>query len=73
MVPAVPDRPLDEFVTEDGAESEADRTDGAEPAAPSVPTMRWSPDGPPCDACGESVARRWRSDGAFVCADCKEW
>lgn len=44
--------------------------DGVDPA---TPTMRRTPGGAPCDGCGEPVERRWHDDGAFVCADCKEW
>jgi len=73
VVPDVTDRPLDEFATADGSDggSGSERT----AAAPSV-TMRWSGAGAPCADCGEGVARRWRDgdgDGAFVCADCKDW
>lgn len=50
--------------------SSVDAVDAADPAAP---TYDYSPDGAACDACGESVTRRWRDDGDYVCADCKEW
>jgi hypothetical protein len=43
---------------------------GVEPA---TPTVRWSPDGEPCAACGERVARRWQSGDGPVCADCVDW
>jgi hypothetical protein len=78
----VSDRSLDEFVTD--GESEVDRTDSGAAttrddagddtdADPAVPTMRWTTDPVACDACGATVARRWRDGEAFVCADCKEW
>jgi hypothetical protein len=40
---------------------------------PVDPTYDYSPDGASCGACGERVTRRWRDDGGYVCADCKEW
>lgn len=72
----VSDRSLDEFVT--GSDGAVDETDGSDadddaPADPSVPTMRWAPDGAACDACGTTVQRRWHDGDDFVCADCKEW
>jgi formylmethanofuran dehydrogenase subunit E len=63
----VSDRSLDEF---------APTEDGSVDADPATPTMRWSPDGAACAACGETVTRRWRASAAdddYVCADCKEW
>ena len=41
--------------------------------APAEPTYGWSPDGAECAGCGESSTTRWRQDGEYVCADCKEW
>ncbi|MFB6103141.1 MAG: hypothetical protein ABEJ73_11325 [Haloplanus sp.] len=95
------DRSLDEFVTEmgSGEAADAEGSAGVEtpdsntemPASdpdPATPTMRWSVDGAACDACGATVARRWREEASeqrhssdhgtqsgatFVCADCKEW
>ncbi|GAB6860682.1 hypothetical protein ACFR97_07885 [Haloplanus litoreus] len=62
------DRSLDEFAT--AADESADES----PVDPAPATMRWSPEGAPCAACGSTVSRRWRSAAdAFVCADCKEW
>jgi hypothetical protein len=52
-----------------GADSEAEA--GEEPRA--VSTTAFAPDGTPCEACGATVRRRWRDDGALVCADCKTW
>ena len=40
---------------------------------PAQPTYDWSPDGMECVACGDTTSTRWRQDGAYVCADCKEW
>jgi hypothetical protein len=48
----------------------ADSTVAADPASP---TMRWTADGAACEDCGATVSRRWRAEGEFVCADCKEW
>ncbi|WP_338741085.1 DUF7573 domain-containing protein [Haloplanus salilacus] len=71
------ERSLDEFVTENGgAEAEMEAAEPAEPVEPveaSAPTMRWSGAGAPCAGCGDTVTRRWRDDGSFVCADCKDW
>ena len=60
----------------DGATADADadvETTDATSVDPAVPTMRWSGAGAACDACGATVARRWRDGEAFVCADCKAW
>lgn len=40
---------------------------------PAEATYDWSPDGAACDACEETVERRWLGDAGYVCADCKEW
>jgi len=56
----------DAMGADEGIEEPAD----AEPAAA---TYRWDPEGRACADCGATVERRWRDDGAFVCADCKEW
>ncbi|MFB6096848.1 MAG: hypothetical protein ABEJ74_05630 [Haloferacaceae archaeon] len=40
---------------------------------PAVATYRWSPDGAVCEACGETVDRRWLDGESYVCAACKEW
>ncbi|QCJ45726.1 hypothetical protein [Haloprofundus sp. MHR1] len=47
----------------------------AEDAKPAVATFRWSSTGAACDACGETVQRRWRDEetDGFVCIDCKPW
>lgn len=45
-------------------------TDGVKPAAV---TYNREPGGAACEACGDVVTERWDADGAFVCADCKEW
>lgn len=76
------DRSLDEFASTTGSDEAGDvervadeSVDDADTDAadPSVPTMRWSPDGAACDACGAVVSRRWCDGEAFVCADCKAW
>ncbi|MFW5917225.1 MAG: DUF7573 domain-containing protein [Halorubrum sp.] len=61
-----------------GTEELRDGEDGDEPAEettpdPAVSTSTWTSGGADCDGCGETVSRRWLDDGAFVCADCKEW
>lgn len=48
-----------------------DSTDEAAGAA--VSTTVFTPEGAACESCGASVRRRWRDDGALVCADCKAW
>ena len=62
---------------EDGARPDpSDEGSGDESARdvdPATPTYRWTPSGTACTACGASVERGWFDDGAFVCADCKEW
>jgi formylmethanofuran dehydrogenase subunit E len=57
----------------DADESESTSNVDVTDVTPAVPTATWTTDGTPCDRCGESVARRWFDDDAFVCADCKEW
>lgn len=56
--------------TEDGETAEAPAVGDADPAPI---TCEWTPDGAACEACGATVARRWRDGDARVCADCKEW
>lgn len=56
------------------ADEPADRADdgcGDAPEPPSV-TAAWDGDGQ-CSACGEPARRRFLEDGAFVCAECKDW
>lgn len=48
---------------------EPDESDTVDPAEP---TATWRADGA-CEACGATVERRWRDDGALVCVDCKGW
>ncbi|PSQ53352.1 hypothetical protein BRD20_04030 [Halobacteriales archaeon SW_8_65_20] len=69
------DRSLSEF---DGAESDASDDADSGSTKPDATddfpaTTQFSPDGAPCEACGDAVTRRWHDDGGFVCADCKEW
>jgi len=45
-------------------------TDDVEPAAT---TYAWSDEGATCEACGETVERRWQQDGDLVCIECKDW
>jgi len=61
-------------LTETAADDECESTAEAAPSvAPATSTYDWSPEGGECAECGASVERRWRGDGALVCADCKEW
>ena len=54
---------------------------GTEPAAeaetadipPAKTTYAWDGEGAACEACGETVERRWQQDGGLVCIECKEW
>jgi hypothetical protein len=46
--------------------------DGGDPDL-AVSTSDYRSDGADCEACGATVERRWRDDGALVCADCKAW
>lgn len=60
--------------SEDGVAPEStDDPISPESVAPAEPTYDWSPDGAECAGCGETAATRWRQDGEYVCADCKEW
>ena len=77
------DRSLDEFLggesddTEDGGQPDegGDDADGdEEPPEPARSTTAFDPDGAACEACGETVRRRWRDDDdALVCGACKAW
>jgi len=82
------DRSLDDFLSDsgdsesdtDGSESEStdDEPEAGESVAtaeidPAVATATASPDGAACEACGETVTRRWHDDGRYVCPDCKDW
>lgn len=81
------DRALDEFLggdDGDGADDDGDTDDGADDttekdgagddsAGAAVSTTAFAPEGATCESCGASVRRRWRDDGALVCADCKAW
>ena len=69
---------------EDGGDGEAERVESADPDAtgdardtdavtPATTTHQWAPEGVCCDACGQTVERRWESEDGLVCADCKEW
>ena len=71
------DRSLDEFLgdADEGSPnpdnaSDADATDEDEPT---LATTTYDFDGADCEACGATVGRRWRDDGALVCGSCKEW
>lgn len=53
---------------------DAETTDSvAEAVDPAEATYDHSPEGGACAVCSESATRRWRDDGDYVCADCKEW
>jgi hypothetical protein len=58
----------------EGERDEASKEGEGETAPdPMVTTYRWSAEGETCVACGKRVEVRWRSEGTFACADCKEW
>jgi hypothetical protein len=70
--------PDDEIESE--SESDTDGADESEEGPPSTAeveparsTYAWSPDGGPCEACGERVEERWESADGLVCIRCKEW
>ena len=62
--------------TESGNGDAVPETQTVEPARS---TGRWDPVEGVCDACGASVAGRWRetaadeSEDTFVCVECKSW
>jgi hypothetical protein len=62
-----PEREADDDECDVG--EEPDESDTVDPAEP---TATWRADGA-CEACGATVERRWRDDGALVCVDCKGW
>jgi hypothetical protein len=75
------DASLSEFVPDEGTDdthAEDDTHDGDDPHGeddpdPAVSTSDYRSGGADCEACGVAVERRWRDDGALVCADCKAW
>ncbi|MXR52008.1 hypothetical protein GRX03_10405 [Halovenus sp. WSH3] len=73
------DRSLDEFVPGSDQEADDEPADAATEQSvdttpdPTTATATVSPGGASCEDCGETVTRRWRDDGAYVCGDCKEW
>ncbi|WP_396611544.1 hypothetical protein ACH9L7_15280 [Haloferax sp. S1W] len=64
-----------ESVSDDTAESVSDDTATEEDsdAPDTLATYRWTPDGTPCPACGETVQKRWLDGEQYVCHDCKDW
>lgn len=56
-----------------GSEKAGDEVDGRATATPIEPTYDWSPGGKPCAECETVVETRWRADGSYVCAECKNW
>lgn len=60
-------------VASEPSDSETEPPSDAAAVAPATPTYRWSPDGAACDECGDTVEKRWRDGGRFVCIECKEW
>lgn len=64
----------DEVAVDDGVSVDDGAADpGDESAGAAVSTTAFAPEGAACESCGASVRRRWRDDGALVCADCKAW
>ena len=70
------DHSLDEFAR-DSESDDAESVERGQPESttvdPAVATAAVSPDGAPCESCGEAVPRRWHDDGEYVCPACKEW
>ena len=52
------------------ADEPAADTDDVEPTAT---TYAWSDEGTTCEACGETVERRWQQADGLVCIECKDW
>jgi hypothetical protein len=76
VVVTMTDRSLDDFVPDSESSEDSDTDENAAPGddiEPAVATSTLSPDGAPCESCGETVRRRWRDGEASVCRDCKEW
>ena len=70
--------PDDESESEsDTGEADESEEEGGPPSTaevePARSTYAWSPDGRPCEACGERVEERWESADGLVCIGCKEW
>jgi hypothetical protein len=63
------DASLSEFVPDDRTDATHDEDD----PDPAVSTSDYRAGGADCKGCGATVERRWRDDGALVCADCKSW
>lgn len=75
------DASLDQFArsSEDDGEDSSNEQ-GGQPASAAqdtieaaTPKSRWTPDGEPCEECGETTTRLWDDDGQFCCRVCKEW
>ncbi|QLG61234.1 DUF7573 domain-containing protein [Halorarum salinum] len=71
--PAESGEPAPDPEPNDGVGEDERPPTNPESVDPAEPTYDWSPDGADCAACEETVTTRWRQDGAYVCADCKEW
>jgi len=67
------DESEDAEYTDRASENESEDGEEGTDSDPMATTYRWSAEGGACGVCGERAEARWRSEGAFVCADCKEW
>lgn len=74
-----PEATSEASTTADSSTDSATTTDAEGTTEPATVTYAWSPEGDACDACDETVDRRWRAgEGAadpdsLVCDGCKEW
>lgn len=67
------DQTVEDAAVENGPSETGASSQDVSAVEPPATTYQWTPDGAACANCGAVVERRWRDDGAFVCADCKEW
>ncbi|MBX0288161.1 hypothetical protein EGH22_17665 [Halomicroarcula sp. F28] len=61
--------PAGEGEPADADEPETDATD----VEPARTTYAWNDEGATCEACGETIERRWQLEGGLVCIECKDW
>jgi len=54
-------------------DAEADPATGTDDIEPARTTYAWSDEGTACEACGETVERRWQQADGLVCIECKDW
>ncbi|MFB6235367.1 MAG: hypothetical protein ABEH81_15150 [Halopenitus sp.] len=61
-----------EEATDEVADEPTDEPSDVAVEPPSI-TATWDTDGIACERCDTEVERRWKCDGDYVCADCKDW